>query len=156
MAFPICDECAKSGLLCKGCVEKARDGEITELDVLVSNLLAHHGAKGYESLVDFETKLIIFASDEDATEIIGPGGKTVAELSKKLGRKIAVVSKSWDKMQIIQSLARPSKMVKENKVSTPKGERLKLIFDKPIDEGSLELIKEMAGDVEIEIQPYHR
>jgi hypothetical protein len=32
-------------------------------------------------------------------------------------------------------------------------ESVKLIFDKPIDEGSLNLIKELAGDIEIGIKP---
>jgi len=149
MAFPICEDCALSGILCKSCQQKAREGNISELDVLVSSLLAHHGVNGYDSLVDLETKLIIFASNDDATAIIGPAGKTVAELSKRVGRKIAVVSKSWEKDQIIKSLARPSRLIATNKVFRPDGEIQKLIFDKPIDEGSLKLIKETAPDVEI-------
>jgi len=156
MAFPICDSCASSWVLCKECEARARKGDISELDVLVSSLLASHGVKGYESLADFEKKLIIFASNEDAMAIIGPRGETVAELSKKLGRGIAVVSKTWDKDLIIKSLARPSRLVAQNKVFTQGGERLKLIFDKPIDEGSLKIMKELTGEVEVEYTTYQK
>jgi transcription antitermination factor NusA-like protein len=156
MAFPICEKCASSNMLCESCEQKVREGRISELDFLVSALLAQHGVKGYESLVDFETKLVIFASDEDASAIIGPGGNTVAELSKKLGRKIAVISRSWDKDLIIKSLARPSRLVAQNKVFTQGDEKVKLIFDKPIDEGSLKLMKELVGGIEVEYQPYKK
>lgn len=157
MAFPICDSCASSGVLCKNCEEKARHGEVSELDVLVSTLLAQHKVSGYESLVDLETKLIIFASNEDAMTIIGPGGKTAAELSKKLGRHVTVVSKGWDRDLIIKSMARPSRLVAVNKVFESGGkERQKLIFDKPIDEGSLKIMKELTGEVEVEYTTYQK
>lgn len=153
MAFPICDECAKSGVLCEKCQKRTRDGEVSELDVLLSSILAQHGAPGYDLITDLETKLVIFASDRDAHSIIGPEGKTAEELSKKLGRRVIVIVKSWDKEQIVRSLARPSRLVTRNTVFRPGGkEVLKFIFDKPIDEGSLKLIKELAGDIEIEIQ----
>ena len=157
MAFPICDSCASSGVLCKKCEEKARHGEVSELDVLVSALLAQHKVSGYESLVDLETKLIIFASNEDAMAIIGPGGKTAAELSKKLGRHVTVVSKGWDRDLIIKSMTRPSRLVAVNKVFESGGkERQKLIFDKPIDEGSLKIMKELTGEVEVEYTTYQK
>jgi hypothetical protein len=47
-------------------------------------------------------------------------------------------------------------LVAQNTVFTQGGERLKLIFDKPIDEGSLKILKELAGGVEIEYQPYQK
>ena len=153
MAFPICDKCASSGILCEACQKKARASGVSELDVLVSSILARHGVTGYESIVDLETKLIIFASDNDVPSIIGPGGSTAEELSKKLGRRVIVIVKSWDKDLIVKSLARPARLVTKNTIFRPDGkEVLKFIFDKPIDEGTSKLIKELVGEVEIDYQ----
>lgn len=150
MAFPICNNCARSGILCPDCQQKVRKDNISELDVLVSSILAHHGATGYESLIDFGNKLIVFASDKDTKTIIGQKGMTVAELSKKVGRRVVVLSRVWNKETIVRSLARPSKLAAINKIFKEDGtELLKLIFDKPIDEGSLKLMKELVGDIEV-------
>ena len=153
MAFPICDKCATSGILCEACQKKARAGGVSELDVLVASILARHGVTGYDSIIDLETKLIIFTTDNDAPSIIGPGGSTAEELSKKLGRRVIVIVKSWDKDLIVKSLARPARLVTKNTIFKPDGkEVLKFIFDKPIDEGTSKLIKELAGEVEIDYQ----
>ncbi len=154
MAFPICDNCARTGHLCEACQEKARRGGLSELEILVSSILARHGAAGFESIAELEqeNKLVIFASEADAPRIIGAGGETVAELAKKLGRRVAVVSRSWDKMLIIKSLARPAKVVATTIVYRDGAEVAKLIFDKPLNEGTLELMKELAGDFEIGCQ----
>lgn len=127
--------------------------------MLLSELLAKHGAAGYDSIKDLETKLVIFASEADASRIIGAKGHTAAELSKKLGRRVVVLVKGWEKEQIIKSLARPSRVVATNKVFKEGGkEVLKLIFDKVLDEGTIELMKQLIGEVEIDYEekPYVR
>ena len=104
-----------------------------------------------------EVNIFIFASGEETSKIIGTRGNTAADISRKLGRRIIVIDKGWDRDLLIKSLARPSRLVAENRIyKQGGGEIVKLIFDKPIDEGSLKLIKEMVGSIEIEYQPYKR
>lgn len=153
MAFPICDECASSIVLCPRCREKERRGEISELDVLVSTILKRHGATGYEALRDLGSKLVIFASESEAPIIIGTRGNTAQELSKKLGRRVVVLVRGWNKERIIASLARPSRIVAVNRVFQQDGtEVLKMILDRPLDEETAKLAKELAGDVEIDYE----
>jgi len=151
MVFPICDSCAASGVLCPDCEERVRNEEITELDVLVSTILKKHGAMGYKSLRVLDSKIVIFSSESDAPRIIGTKGHTALELSKKLGRRVVVIVDGWGKEQIIESLVRPIKVIAINKASNNNGQEvLKLVFDKPLDEGTIELLKELVGEVEIE------
>jgi len=153
MAFPICEACADSGLLCDKCQKKVRTGQVSELDVLLSSILAQHKATGYGNIVDLETKLVILASEKDAKDLIGPGGSTAEDVSKKLGRRVIILVRDWDKQRIAESLARPARLVNKNTIFRPGGQEvLKLIFDKQIDEGSLKLIKELAGGIEIGYQ----
>jgi hypothetical protein len=130
-----------------------RSGDLSELDVLVSSILARHGVGGYESLHELENKLVIIASEEDAPKIIGFKGKMALEISKKLGRRVVVLVGGWGDEDIIRSLVKPNRLVATNRVYKPDGkEVLKLIFDKPLDEGTVQLMKELVGDVEIEYE----
>jgi len=150
MAFPICDICASSGVLCAECEEKLRYDKISNLDVILSSLLSKHGADGYINTLAIEGKLIILASEEQAPKIIGTKGNTVSELSKKLGRRIIVLVEGSDLETILNSVARPSRLIsKKNMVKEDGKEVLKLIFDKQLDEGTIELIEELVGKVEI-------
>lgn len=150
MPFPICGKCAASGVLCDECVKKERDGKLSELDVLLSTLLAGHGVNGYEEAREIGDKLVIFASGEETSKIIGTRGNTAADISRKLGRRIIVIDRNWGRDMLIKSLARPSRLVAKNRVYRQGGGEIeKLIFDKPLDEGISKLIKEMVGDVEI-------
>jgi hypothetical protein len=151
MAFPICDKCASSGILCEKCEWKVREDEISELDVLVSTILRGHDASGYEKLVGLDKKLVIFASDDEAPKIIGPRGAFAKELSRKLGRRVVVLSKGMDMETIANSLARPARLVGHNRIyKEGDKEQQKLIFDKVLDEGTIDLMRELLGDIEIE------
>jgi len=108
MAFPICDDCASSGVLCPQCEENLRSEKISNLDVLLSTLLSKHGAVGYISLLAIEKKVIILVSDEQAPGVIGTGGNTVADLSRKLGRRVIVLVEGSDLETVLKSVARPS------------------------------------------------
>ncbi len=150
MAFPICDSCASSGVLCSSCEKKVREGKISDLDVLLSTILANYGASGYKWSREIDGKLLIVGSPREAKEIIGYRGGLAAELSRKLGRRIIVVSDEWSKEEIARSIGRPARLVKINKIYRASGDVLKLVFDKPIGEESAQIIKEMLGNVEID------
>jgi transcription antitermination factor NusA-like protein len=150
MSFPICEECASSGILCEKCEERVRRGDVSEVEVLLSELLATHEADGFERIVELSDKLVIIASEKEALQIIGKKGKTVRELSGKLGRRIAVIAGGWDPESIAKSIARPNKLLTVNRVFKEDGkERLKLIFDNPLEEGTVNLLKELLGEIEI-------
>jgi transcription antitermination factor NusA-like protein len=148
--FPICEGCASSGVLCESCEERVRKGELSEIDVILSTLLKARGIEGYISLKNLDRKLVIFATGKSAPTIIGKGGSIAKELSDKLGKRVAIISKEWEPIPIIESLARPSRLIGKNLIYKENGkEVVKLIFDKAIDEESVSLMKELAGDMEI-------
>lgn len=150
MPFPICGKCAASGVLCNECVKKEREGKLSELDVLLSTLLASHGVNGYDKIREIGDKLVIFSSGEETSKIIGTKGNTAADISRKLGRRIIVIDRGWGPDMLIKSLARPMRLVAKNRIyKQGGGEIVKLIFDKPLDEGIASLIKELVGDIEI-------
>ena len=64
MGFPICEICAKTGVLCSGCEEKLRKGEITKLEVELSKFLYKigEGEIGFEKAIDTENFIIILLS----------------------------------------------------------------------------------------------
>ena len=147
MAFPICDMCASTGILCSGCERKKEQGKITELDVLVSHILFRAGVKGYDRLIESEDSLAIFAPNDQAPRIIGYGGKTVKELSRKLDKKVVVIESDSDVKGVIESIIRPNKVLVINKVYKADGsEILKLVLDKKMeDKKIIELVRDVVG-----------
>lgn len=144
--------CASSGILCAGCEAKLRQGRVTELDVIVSNILFHDKAGGYNHLVNSETTLFIFAPKGEVPKIIGYGGKTVKELSRKVGKKVVVLESGGNMETLVNSIVKPNKLAGINHIYKPDGkEVLKLVFVKPIkDETVVQLIRDVIGK-EIEI-----
>ena len=39
MVLPVCDVCLKSGMLCQGCENKLKSGEITQMDLDIAKIL---------------------------------------------------------------------------------------------------------------------
>jgi len=146
MPFPICESCAKDCVLCASCEEKVRKGEVSALEVLLSQILAKHKAKGFGEVRDFETRLVIFASEEDAPAIIGRGGYVAKELSDKLGKRIIVIVPGWDLKTTVSSIVRPANLIEMKIEPSWEGESiLRFILDKHIDERTRNFISELCG-----------
>jgi hypothetical protein len=65
--------------LCPKCEEKVRKGDVSERDILVSEILAKHKCTGYDSLINLEKKLVIMANEKEAREVIGVKGSVASE-----------------------------------------------------------------------------
>ncbi|RLI91353.1 MAG: transcription elongation factor NusA [Candidatus Altiarchaeales archaeon] len=93
MGFPICEICAKTGVLCSGCEEKLRKGEITKLEVELSKFLYKigEGEIGFEKAIDTENFIIILTSKENIGKIIGKGGENIKQISKKFKKQVRVI-----------------------------------------------------------------
>ncbi|MBN2518000.1 MAG: hypothetical protein JXB14_04085 [Candidatus Altiarchaeota archaeon] len=147
MAFPICDMCASTGMLCPGCEKKREQGMLTETDVIVSKFLFQAGVKGYERLVESGGNLVIIAPKEQAPRIIGYGGKTVKELSRKVGKRAIVVEKEMGLKETVETLISPNRVIAINRLYKPDGsEVLKIVPAKSVqDEKIINLVRDVIG-----------
>ncbi len=165
MELPICEVCAKTGLLCPGCEERLEKGEITETDVEVSKKLVELKEK-YPSLedavllktIDTGNLVVLVTEPGMAGKLIGKRGKISKELSEHLGKKIRVVERIEDPndirqlRKIIQDLIIPARLLSVNIVYEPDGERFKAVIHRndenrvPASPEELErAIKELTG-----------
>ena len=106
MAFPICDNCARAGHLCEACQKRARDGKISELEILASSILARHGATGFESIVELEpeNKLVMFASEAEARDCRKPTNRLRSpELPTLRSSSVTYASSSGSSSQAVSS-----------------------------------------------------
>jgi len=147
MTYPICDMCASSGVLCNGCQKKLDDGRISDLDVAVSRFLAHQDISGYERLKEAENGVFLFAERALVPKIIGYSGKTVKELSKRLGKRVIVIEDDASLNEMIDAVVRPSKAVALNTVYKGDGsESLKVVLSQPMREpGDIALLEALIG-----------
>ena len=128
MKAPLCEICAKTGVLCPSCESKLSKGEITELDVKVSRIL-YEMAKEHP-IIDkitflraFQGRRIIVLMVEkgDVGPLVGRGGRIVRELSRKLKKeKVRIVGKREMK-QMIQDLIIPARLLGVNVLYLPGG-----------------------------------
>jgi len=136
--MPICKICAKTGVLCKSCQTKLDRGEITQLDIDLSNYLMELEGKfpalkesHFYKTIEFESVLIILVGKGEIASFIGPRGKLIKLLQDKFGKNIRIIEKVSDLKKTIEDLIVPAELLGMNKIYLPTGEveskaRLKL------------------------------
>ncbi|MCK4327890.1 MAG: transcription elongation factor NusA [Candidatus Diapherotrites archaeon] len=134
MKGPLCEECVKSGILCDGCAEKQRNGEIGELDIQLARLLQKleqrdlvRGAS-FERIFDINGLLVITTKGK-VGPLVGKGGRVIRLLSKEFNRKVRVVSTLDDKTAL-RDLVAPARIQGINIVYKPGGEETKAIISR--------------------------
>jgi transcription antitermination factor NusA-like protein len=122
MSLPICDVCAKTGILCNVCEKKLSDGVVSPLDVELSKILYELGGGEIEFTKAIETSdhVIILAPKESLGKIIGRSGATIRVISRKIGKQVRVVG-SGELKEMIYDLTSPAKVLGVNKVFKPDG-----------------------------------
>ena len=136
--MPICKICAKTGVLCNSCQTKVDNGEITQLDIDLSNYLMElegrfsglKDAHFYKS-IDFESVLIFLVGKGEIASFIGPRGRLIKLLQEKFGKNIRIIERVSDLKKTIEDLIVPAELLGMNKIYLPTGEveskaRLKL------------------------------
>ncbi|MEM3399958.1 MAG: transcription elongation factor NusA [Candidatus Micrarchaeia archaeon] len=129
MKIPICELCAKTGVLCSGCENKLKAGKISELDVEVSKILTKLSDKfnlqnaDVTKVVDLG-RVVLILTKGDVGLLIGKDGKVVAELSNKLGKKVRIAEVSGDMRKTISDMVVPVKLVGINVLYKKDGEKV--------------------------------
>lgn len=123
MTLPICDICAKTGILCSACESKLKEGKISKLDVELSKSLYEVGAGeiGFERAIDTEKFIIVLASKESIGKIIGKGGDNIRLLSNKFGKQLRVIG-TGDMESTIYDFVAPARILGINTVYKQNGE----------------------------------
>ncbi|MCK4492248.1 MAG: KH domain-containing protein [Candidatus Altiarchaeales archaeon] len=128
MTLPICDICAKTGVLCSTCESKLQEGRISELDVKLSGLLYGLGKSeiGFERAIDTKNFIIVLTRKEDVGKIIGRGGDSIRFLSEKLEKQLRVIG-TGDLEQTIYDFVAPARITSINTVYRLDGSTIKRV-----------------------------
>jgi len=148
MQTPICTFCAKTNVLCDYCEKKLQEGKISQLDVELSKYLYEKYNEldmKYISSFNARDSIVLFFKG-DIGPIVGKGGRSVLELSKKFGKRVKIIDLNADIKKIISDIIYPVSLLGINAVFTNEGEISKIRLDKkdlmriPFDINSLEKI----------------
>ncbi|HEX54664.1 MAG: transcription elongation factor NusA [Candidatus Altiarchaeales archaeon] len=122
MTLPICNICAKTGVLCSVCESKLESGKISELDVELSKILYKlgKGEIGFERAIDTKNFIVILTRKENVGKIIGKSGDNIRQLSKKFGKQIRVIGTD-DLNEMIYDFVAPGRIISINTVYKPDG-----------------------------------
>lgn len=140
MQAPICEDCARSGVLCLECKKKLEENKITKTDIELAGLLCKMEDKelvrepSFERTIEVDD-LILVLTRGDAANLIGKRGRVVRQLSKSLNKTVRIVKIGDFKTQMMDLLA-PARLLGINIVYKPEGEETKLVIPKE-DESKL-------------------
>ncbi len=158
MTLPICEICAKSGVLCSACESKLQQGRISETDVELSRLLHELGQDiGFDHAIDTEKAIIVITAKDQIGRFIGKGGDNIRILSNKLGKQLRVIGRGSLEETIYDFVA-PVRVLGITRVYRPDGSAIRRVKIRDKDKKMLRmnpeemerLIKSLTDD-EIEI-----
>ena len=165
MEFPICELCAKSGLLCSTCESKLSSGKITKLDIDISKLIASLSERfplekaNVEKTIDAGSVVLLLTKGEVGA-LIGKQGTIVRELTNGIGKKVRIVGRSNDMHRIVSDIISPARLLGVNTVFKPdskvykvrisKRDLDKLPMDLPTLQNSLNVLLEAQTTVVFE------
>ncbi|MGB9844611.1 KH domain-containing protein [Methanothermobacter tenebrarum] len=112
MGLPICDVCLKSGILCQGCEDKLKSGEVTELELEISKVLYKlaEGKLGFKRAIDMGDVVIIITDRDQVGKLIGKGGKIVRTISRAIGKRVRVVGEDSDLKSVAEDVLAPARI----------------------------------------------
>jgi len=158
MALPICEICAKTGVLCSACESKLQNRKISETDVELSKILYELSQDvGFDHAIDTENFIIVLTSKDQIGKFIGKSGDNIRLLSNKLGKQLRVIGRGSLEETIYDFVA-PARILGINTVYRPDGSTIRRVRIRGKDKKKLrmsldeieKLIKSLTDD-EIEI-----
>ena len=126
MILPICDVCLNSGMLCNGCENKLKSGEISQLELDIANIVYNlgDGQIGFKKAIGTDNVVIIITEQDQVGKLIGKGGKIVRAISKELGKKVRVVGAGSDLKSVAKDMLSPARISGINVVYGTDGEEI--------------------------------
>ena len=124
MVLPVCDVCLKSGILCQGCENKLKSGEISQIDLDIAKVLFKmgDGKLGFKKTIEVGDIVIIITDKDQVGKLIGKNGKIVRELSRTVAKKIRVVGQDSDLKEVSNDILAPARVSGINIVYGTDGE----------------------------------
>lgn len=124
MVLPVCDVCLKSGILCQGCENKLKSGEISQVDLDIAKVLFKmgDGKLGFKKTIEVGDIVIIITDKDQVGKLIGKNGKIVRELSRTVSKKIRVVGQDSDLKEVSTDILAPARVSGINIVYGTDGE----------------------------------
>jgi len=152
MALPICDICAKTGVICSVCERKLQDGKISRLEVELSRALYELGGGeiGFERAIDTEKFIIVLAPKDGIGKIIGKGGDNIRLLSNKFGKQLRIIG-TGDMEGTMYDFVAPAKILGINTVYKEDGEVVRRVRVNKKDKKKLRMdvgeIQKLIGSI---------
>ena len=125
MVLPVCDVCLKSGMLCQGCENKLKSGEITQMDLDIAKLLYKlgEGKIGFKKTIEIGDTVIIVTDKEQVGKLIGKSGKIVREISRSIEKKVRVVGENSDLRAVAKDILAPARLSGINIIYGKEGQK---------------------------------
>jgi len=125
MVLPVCDVCLKSGMLCQGCENKLKSGEITQMDLDIAKILYKlgEGKIGFKKTIEIGDTVIIVTEKEQVGKLIGKSGKIVREISHSIGKKVRVVGENSDLRAVARDILAPARLSGINIIYGKEGQK---------------------------------
>ena len=125
MVLPVCDVCLKSGMLCQGCENKLKSGEISQMDLDIAKLLYKlgEGKIGFKKTIEIGDTVIIVTDKEQVGKLIGKSGKIVREISRSIEKKVRVVGENSDLRSVARDILAPARLSGINIVYGKEGQK---------------------------------
>ena len=78
MVLPICDVCLMSEMLCQGCENKLKSGEISQMDLDIAKILYRvgDGKIGFKKTIEIGDMVIIITEKDQVGKLIGKSGRS--------------------------------------------------------------------------------